>query len=65
MGPKRSSMVCVKMLFPGVSKKTFPNFAGNSYKNLRDTAISPFVSWSFTSAENFIHYYQKKDPPPD
>ena len=44
MGPKRSGMVCVKMLFPGVSKKTFPNFAGNSYKNLRDTAISPFVS---------------------
>ena len=29
-------------------------------KKLRDTATSPFISWCFTSAKNFIHHYQKK-----
>ena len=37
------------------------NFAGASYKKSHDTATSPFISWYFTSAENFIHHYQKKD----
>ena len=37
------------------------NFAGTSYKKLRDTATSPFISSCFTSVENFIHHYQKKD----
>ena len=36
------------------------NFAGASYKKLRDTATSPFISWCFTPAKNFIHHYQKK-----
>ena len=34
------------------------NVAGTSYK-LYDTATSPFISWYFTSSENFIHHYQK------
>ena len=37
------------------------NFAGTSYKKSHDTATGPFISWCFTSADNFIHHYQKND----